>query len=100
MWRCVRFCYRHSVQWVLCTGCNSTGNLQGCTGQVDSVDISSHREHGMCDACQACPHGRSACAQVLKTLKFGIGDGRLRYYLYNWRVPAELQPSDVGLVLL
>ncbi len=39
-------------------------------------------------------------AQVLKDLKFGIGDGRLRYYLYNWRVPAELKPSDVGLVLL
>ncbi|KAK9836277.1 hypothetical protein WJX81_001521 [Elliptochloris bilobata] len=39
-------------------------------------------------------------SEVLKTLKFGIGDGRLRYYLYNWRVPAELQPSDVGLVLL
>lgn len=33
-------------------------------------------------------------------LKFGIGDGLLRYYLYNWRVAAELQPSQVGLVLL
>jgi glycylpeptide N-tetradecanoyltransferase len=37
---------------------------------------------------------------VLKQLKFGVGDGRLRYYLYNWRVPDELQPSQVGLVLL
>lgn len=46
----------------------------------------------------------------LKDLKFGIGDGRLRYYLYNWRVvpSAEtrakneppLTPKNVGLVLL
>eukprot|EP00455_Lapot_gusevi_P032501 TRINITY_DN3544_c0_g1_i1.p1 TRINITY_DN3544_c0_g1~~TRINITY_DN3544_c0_g1_i1.p1 ORF type:complete len:467 (-),score=153.07 TRINITY_DN3544_c0_g1_i1:186-1526(-) len=34
-----------------------------------------------------------------KDLKFGIGDGNLQYYLYNWRCP-EMQPSDVGLVLL
>ncbi len=42
----------------------------------------------------------AAAPQVLKQLKFGVGDGRLRYYLYNWRVPDELQPSQVGLVLL
>ena len=54
----------------------------------------------MGSASQWRPHIGSAAAQVIKTLKFGIGDGRLRYYLYNWRVPAELQPPDVGLVLL
>lgn len=36
----------------------------------------------------------------LEELKFGIGDGLLRYYLYNWRVVKELQPNEVGLVLL
>lgn len=36
----------------------------------------------------------------LKELKFGIGDGRLRYYLYNWRLAKELTASQVGLVLL
>ena len=36
----------------------------------------------------------------LRPLKFGEGDGNLRYYLYNWRVIKDLQPSDVGLVLL
>jgi len=35
----------------------------------------------------------------LKPLKFGIGDGQLQYYLYNWRCP-EMAPKDVGLVLL
>jgi len=35
----------------------------------------------------------------LKPLKFGIGDGHLQYYLYNWKV-AEMRPSDVGIVLL
>uniref|UniRef100_A0A7S4K4H0 Glycylpeptide N-tetradecanoyltransferase n=1 Tax=Guillardia theta TaxID=55529 RepID=A0A7S4K4H0_GUITH len=37
--------------------------------------------------------------EILKELKFGIGDGRLQYYLYNWRCK-DMQPSDVGLVLL
>lgn len=36
----------------------------------------------------------------LKPLKFGEGDGNLRYYLYNWRVVKDLNPSEVGLVLL
>lgn len=38
--------------------------------------------------------------QVLKELKFGVGDGKLRYYLYNWRVAQELRPEEVGLVML
>lgn len=37
--------------------------------------------------------------KFLKDLKFGIGDGNLQYYLYNWRCP-EMMPKDVGLVLL
>jgi glycylpeptide N-tetradecanoyltransferase len=36
---------------------------------------------------------------VLKDLKFGIGDGNLQYYLYNYAHP-EIEPKDVGLVLL
>jgi glycylpeptide N-tetradecanoyltransferase len=36
----------------------------------------------------------------LKNLKFGPGDGKLRYYFFNWRMEVELDPSDVGLVLL
>ena len=31
---------------------------------------------------------------VLKDLKFGIGDGRLQYYIYNWRT-AEVSASEV-----
>nr|CAH7727016.1 unnamed protein product [Callosobruchus chinensis] len=37
-------------------------------------------------------------SEFLLQLKFGIGDGKLQYYLYNWRCPA-MQPSHVGLVL-
>ena len=37
--------------------------------------------------------------QFLKELKFGIGDGNLHYYLYNWRVP-ELKSSQIGIVLV
>ncbi|GMS89186.1 hypothetical protein PENTCL1PPCAC_11361 [Pristionchus entomophagus] len=36
--------------------------------------------------------------EILEELKFGIGDGNLQYYLYNWRCP-EMQPADVGLIL-
>ena len=25
--------------------------------------------------------------EFLKELKFGIGDGHLHYYFYNWRIP-------------
>lgn len=34
----------------------------------------------------------------LETLKFGIGDGNLQYYLYNWRCP-PIPPNKIGLVL-
>ena len=37
-------------------------------------------------------------ASFLEDLKFGIGDGKLRYYLYNWDVPT-IAPGDLGLVL-
>ena len=35
----------------------------------------------------------------LKNLKFGMGDGRLQYYFFNYRVK-NIQPSDVGIVLV
>jgi glycylpeptide N-tetradecanoyltransferase len=38
-------------------------------------------------------------APILTDLKFGIGDGHLQYYLYNWRCPG-IQPGELGLVLL
>ncbi|KAJ6637006.1 Glycylpeptide N-tetradecanoyltransferase [Pseudolycoriella hygida] len=37
--------------------------------------------------------------KFLLPLKFGIGDGNLQYYLYNWRCPS-MTPEDVGLILL
>lgn len=36
---------------------------------------------------------------VFKSLKFGAGDGKLQYYLYNWRCP-DIECDKVGLVLL
>ncbi|XP_050299787.1 glycylpeptide N-tetradecanoyltransferase 1 [Anthonomus grandis grandis] len=36
--------------------------------------------------------------EFLETLKFGIGDGKLQYYLYNWKCP-PMSHSQVGLVL-
>ncbi|XP_046979481.1 glycylpeptide N-tetradecanoyltransferase 2-like [Schistocerca americana] len=36
--------------------------------------------------------------QFLEALKFGEGDGKLQYYLYNWRCP-PMDPTRIGLVL-
>jgi len=36
--------------------------------------------------------------EFLEKLKFGIGDGNLQYYLYNWRCP-RMEPQRIGLVL-
>lgn len=33
--------------------------------------------------------------EFLETLKFGIGDGNLQYYLYNWRCP-PVAPNKVS----
>lgn len=32
--------------------------------------------------------------QFLEQLKFGVGDGNLQYYLYNWRCPT-MTPDKV-----
>lgn len=37
--------------------------------------------------------------EFMKPLKFGIGDGHLQYYLYNWKCP-PMAPQRMGLVLL
>ena len=37
--------------------------------------------------------------EFLTELKFGMGDGNLHYYFYNWRIQ-KLQPSDCGIVLV
>ncbi|XP_076349549.1 glycylpeptide N-tetradecanoyltransferase 2-like isoform X2 [Tachypleus tridentatus] len=36
--------------------------------------------------------------EFLEKLKFGIGDGNLQYYLYNWRCQ-PMTPNKIGLVL-
>lgn len=35
----------------------------------------------------------------LEDLKFGIGDGNLHYYLFNWKCP-ELKPDQVRDLLI
>ena len=38
-------------------------------------------------------------SSFLEDLNFGIGDGMLHYYLYNWRVKGII-PKDLGMVLV
>lgn len=37
--------------------------------------------------------------EFLQPLKFGIGDGNLQYYLFNWRCPS-MTPEQMGLILM
>ena len=37
-------------------------------------------------------------SEFLEKLKFGIGDGNLQYYLYNWKCP-KMEAKNIGLVL-
>ena len=43
--------------------------------------------------------GRTPPSAAAQELKFGIGDGHLQYYLYNWRCPTVVA-REIGLVLL
>ncbi|KAK2080197.1 hypothetical protein QBZ16_000050 [Prototheca wickerhamii] len=61
----------------------------------DALILASSTGHDVFNALDIFENG-----PVLRDLKFGIGDGKLRYYLYNWRVAKGMQPSDVGLVML
>lgn len=36
---------------------------------------------------------------VFEELKFGIGDGQLYFYLYNWRMK-DVKPDQIGIVLV
>lgn len=36
---------------------------------------------------------------MFEELKFGVGDGNLHYYFYNWRVQ-DVPPSGVSMVLV
>ena len=36
----------------------------------------------------------------LNELKFGIGDGYLHYYLFNWRMTGKIEAHDVGIILV
>ena len=37
--------------------------------------------------------------EFLHDLRFGMGDGNLNYYLFNWKC-ADVNPEEIGLVLL
>lgn len=38
--------------------------------------------------------------EFLEELKFGVGDGYLHYYLYNWNLNQRLSPSQIGVILV
>ena len=37
--------------------------------------------------------------RVLEELMFKVGDGQLKHYFYNWRMPA-VEPERIGIIML
>lgn len=37
--------------------------------------------------------------EFLEKLKFGVGDGNLQYYIYNWKCP-QMNPEKVNIPYL
>ncbi|PSC70746.1 Glycylpeptide N-tetradecanoyltransferase 1 [Micractinium conductrix] len=61
----------------------------------DALTLAHSTGHDVFNALDIFENGK-----ILKDLKFGIGDGKLRYYLFNWRVAQDITPNKVGLVML
>lgn len=103
----------HSLAWQAFgnpfTICMTLLRLQDCTGKhtvILAVLPWHHQLTALCAYCFCRGHDVFNALDIfenkaiLEKLKFGIGDGSLRYYLYNWRCSAKLGPADVGLILL
>jgi glycylpeptide N-tetradecanoyltransferase len=39
-------------------------------------------------------------ATFLEELKFGVGDGYLHYYFYNYHLQNRLVPGELGIILV
>ena len=61
----------------------------------DALTLAANKGYDVFNALDLLDNG-----EFLKELKFGIGDGSLQYYLYNWRMGEMLEPKEVGLILL
>ena len=71
-------------------------SVSGAPGVSHGLTVQSCcREHDVFNALDVFQN-----ESFLRELKFGIGDGRLHLYLYNWQTSCNAQPGDVGLVLL
>ena len=71
---------------------------------LDLLPGEPRRPRHLCCPAAAAPRppplrGRTPPSAAAQELKFGIGDGHLQYYLYNWRCPTVVA-REIGLVLL
>ncbi|KAF2323590.1 hypothetical protein GH714_036253 [Hevea brasiliensis] len=61
----------------------------------DALIVAKHADYDVFNALDVMQN-----ESFLKELKFGPGDGKLHYYLYNYRIKQILKPAELGLVLL
>lgn len=73
--------------------------LSICIFTASSSHISIVIQGGGGDLRSGSPADLMENGKFVRELKFGIGDGHLQYYLFNYRFP-DVEPKDMALVLL
>ena len=59
----------------------------------DALIVAKNQDYDAFNALDLMDNG-----QFLNDLKFGMGDGFLQYYLFNWKCPS-ITPEQTGLIL-
>jgi glycylpeptide N-tetradecanoyltransferase len=73
-----------------------SANTRGTVGDLvkDALVLAKSTQHDVFNCLDLMEN-----ESFIKDLKFGVGDGSLHYYLYNWVTP-PISPKQLGLVLL
>ena len=79
-----------------CTRCAVAGSVPLPQLMQDAMSLAASKGYDVFNALDLMEN-----ATFLKDLKFGIGDGTLQYYLYNWRMRnPPVEAGETGLILL
>ena len=71
---------------------STTGRLE--QGMKDLLTIAKQEDFDVFNALDIMEN-----ESFMQNLKFQMGDGRLQYYFYNYRV-RNIDPNDIGIVLV
>ena len=84
----------YETLWVAYQFYYFTGKYDITELQKNILSVANNKKYDVFNALDI--HDNS---QFFEELKFGIGDGNLHYYFYNWRVN-KLNPNECGITLV